>query len=209
MQYRKFISGAHIIEFHNDWAGKESVYANGQLVSQKSSIWGLNHYFTLTSEGQVYHYILTTKVNEHLQPVVDISLNGKIIEQDVTIPMGKRPKDPIAALKQKAIKRLENYDLEEALEEFKNILGHAPKDAETYFYMACIYSIMEKVEEGFEAIKNAVRYGLTNAERIDTHDHLAFLRMQPGFISFAESGYTAYEHCPKSIVFSIVEEFNK
>lgn len=91
------------------------------------------------------------------------------------------------------MEKLQKYELDTALKLFKMALKESPKDTEIYFHMACAYSIMENVPEGYECIKNAIKYGLPNAEKVLSHDMLAFLRLQDPFEAFVESDFTIYE----------------
>ena len=52
MQYVQVYSGRTKIEVHNSWLGEESVFANGQLVSKKSSVWGTSHHFSVMENGE-------------------------------------------------------------------------------------------------------------------------------------------------------------
>lgn len=61
------------------------------------------------------------------------------------------------------------------------------------FHMACAYSILERTEEGFNCLQKAVTYGLPDTEMILNHDMIAFLRMDPAFEGFLNSGFTKYD----------------
>ena len=103
MYYAKIASGETIIEFHNNWLGEETVVVNGQIVSKKSSIFGISHPFKVFEDGQTARYILTTKVNEQMQIMIDLSRNGEMIKEDIHITMGRKPKDPSLAIKKPAL----------------------------------------------------------------------------------------------------------
>ena len=193
MQYSQIVIGDMIIEFHNSWTGEETVIVNGQVVSKKSSVWGTNHYFSLTEDGEAANYVLTSRINENLQVRVDLSRNGKIIREDIPVKYGSRPHSPHQKMKKQGLAKLQEYDLEGALEDFEKALPIAPKDPELHFHMACAYSVQERPREGFEALKKAVEHRLQDTDAILNHDMLAFLRMHPAFESFRESGYRAYD----------------
>lgn len=193
MQYQKIISGETVIEFHNNWMGEEVVIVNGRIVSKKSSVWGTNHYFSVMEDGHNARYILTTKINDHLQVALDLSRNGELIQGDIPVKYGSMPKKPHNKPKKNGFQKLNEYDLEGALEELHQALKIAPKDPEIYFHMACAYSVMENTEAGFEALQKAVEYGLPDTEMILNHDMLAFLRLQEAFEEFLNSGFTKYE----------------
>ena len=193
MQYKQIVHGETIIEFHNNWMGEETVIVNGKVVSKKSSVWGTNHYFTLMEDGHQARYILTTRVNETMQVVLDISRNGDLIESDIPVHYGTQPKLPANKPKKEGLAKLRAFELKEALIAFEKALKINPKDPEIYFHIACVHSVLEETKEGFEAIKKAVELGLDDEDRIITHEMLAFIRIHPAFSGFYESGFKEYE----------------
>lgn len=193
MQYQKIVSGESIIEFHNNWLGEEIVIVNGRIVSRKKSVWGTNHYFTVMEEGRQARYILTTKVNDHMQVVLDLSRNGELIQGDIPVKYGSMPKKPHNKPKKEGLIKLEEYDLEGALAAFENARTIAPKDPEIYFHMACAYSVLERTKEGFECLKQAVANDLQDTEMILNHDMLAYLRIHDAFEEFLNSGFSQYD----------------
>ncbi len=198
MQYQKITSGDILIEFHNNWLGEETVIANGHVVSKKSSVLGTHHYFTLMEGGHPNKYILTTKVNGAMQVLLDLRKNGILIAENVVVAYGTMPKAPVNTDKIKALEKLRQYDLSEALELFQKALEFDVKDPEIYFHMACIYSVQERTLEGFECLKKAVANQLQDQEMILNHDLLAFLRMNPAFEEFLNSNFTSYHIDPST-----------
>ncbi|MBK8503244.1 MAG: tetratricopeptide repeat protein [Saprospiraceae bacterium] len=192
MQHAKIIEENNLIEFHNSWTGEESVYLNGQLVSKKSSIMGISHSFETNQSGELIRYILTSKVSNELQVKLDLIRNGIIIQKDIAINYGNLPKKPEQEFKENGKSHLRHYDLQEALEEFKKAAKINPNDPEVHFHLACVYSLQEKVKEGFAALKNSVENNLVNKEDILSHDMLAYLRIQPAFEGFMNSGFIEY-----------------
>lgn len=91
--------------------------------------------------------------------------------------------------KKSGLKKYKEYDIEEAIVDFQKALKIDPKDASLYFNLACAYSLMEDKEEAFKYIELAVQNGLSDSERILTHDDLAFVRIQPEFESFRKKGF--------------------
>jgi hypothetical protein len=193
MQYLRLVSGETLIEFHNSWKGVESVYANGQLMTQKSSIWGTSHYFQVQEDDRLVKFILTTKIGANMQVMIDLIRDGEPVECNRPIPYGSMPEKPHLKLKETALKHLADFDLEAALEDLNEAAKMAPKDPELYFYMACAHSIMERAWEGFNCLKKAVALGLNDQDRIRTHDKLAYLRLHPAFEAFRNSGFTRIE----------------
>jgi len=182
-----------IIEFHNNWLGKEIVIVNGHVVSKKSSVWGAHHDFTLLENGHPMNYILTTKVNGKMQVFIDLRKNGKIIREDVAVGFGGRPKMPKNNFKKKGIELIRSYAIREGITELKKSLELSLKDAEIYFHLACAYFIEEEVINGFESLKMAVKYHLQNMEAILNEDMLAYLRMNEEFENFLNSDFTEYD----------------
>ncbi len=195
MYYKKLISGNTIIEFHNNWLGVETVIVNSGKVSEKSSVWGTSHYFSVIENGHTARYILTTKVNSGLQILIDLSKDGHLIQENVLITMGGKNKGHKEENKSKkiAIQMLQEYDMEEALAHFKNALVNSPRDPAIYFHMACANSILERTQDGYECLKKAVEFGLPDREMILNHDMLAFLRIQDMFEDFYQSGFAEYD----------------
>ena len=208
MYYKKLTAGDTTIEFHNSWSGVETVVANGHTVSQKSSVWGTNHYFTVVENQGQTRYILTSKVNALGQVLLDLRRNGQLIYKNVLLQKGSRkdggtrsdarrtrpsrryPRENKA--KKSGLIKLKEYELEEALKDFEKAQKVNPKDPEIYFHLACIYSVLEKAAEGFEALKMAKKHGFNDEQAILTHDMLAYLRINDAFEDFRESGYTEY-----------------
>jgi len=194
MQYAKVKSGNTLIELGNSWLGEESVYVGGQLVSKKSSFWGVHHHFTVLENGEEAKYVLSTKVGGSLQAYFDLRRNGVLIHEDVLIPMGYRPRKPRNLAKKKGLAYLSEYDLPHALEELKKALEIDPDDPEIYLGIACVYSVQEDADLAFEALRTAVDYQLPDPDRILDQDQLAFVRMHPAFPAFQESKYSRYEN---------------
>lgn len=189
MQYKNIIQDDNVIEFHNSWAGVETVYLNGQVVSKKSSFWGTSHYFESKSGEEQVRYILTSKVDSGMQVKLDLIKNGALVQGDIPVEYGSMPNKPEEEYKEKGKNSLKLYDLDEALQEFQQAEKINPRDPEVYFLMACVYSIKEDVANGFSCLKNSVENSLVNTEEILTHDMLAYLRIQPEFEAFRESGF--------------------
>ena len=197
MHYQKITVGRTIIEFYNNWLGEETVTVNGQAVSRKSSVWGTKHHFTVVEGGHNARYILTTRINGFGQVVLDLTKNGRLLQQNIPTRHGSRPSRPsppkVNKAKKEGLLQLRNYELESAQEKFEEALEFDPKDGEIYFHLACIFSVQEKTKKGFDAISKSVELGLTNEDAIMTHDMLAFLRIHPAFDDFLDSGFKTYD----------------
>jgi hypothetical protein len=194
MQYLKLKHNTTIIELHNNWLGEETVIVGGKPVSKKSSVYGTNHFFTVIEDGHQVKYVLTTKILDNMMSVgVDLSRNGTLVHENVKLPYGSKPKSAGQELKTKALAKLKNYDIPEALELLQQAKDLDPDDAEIYFHLACAYSNLEDTENGYANIKKAVECGLADHESILNHDMMAYLRIQDQFEKFQQSGFKTYK----------------
>lgn len=91
--------------------------------------------------------------------------------------------------KQEGIKKYKEYDLEGAIVDFQKGLELDARDIALHFNLACAYSLSEKVEKAYYHIDKAVEYGFKDFEKIQTHDDLAFVRIQPQFDTFKNNGF--------------------
>jgi TM2 domain-containing membrane protein YozV len=91
--------------------------------------------------------------------------------------------------KKSGIKKYKEYEIEEAIEDFKKALKIEPEDIALHFNLACAFSLLENKEEAFGYLDAAVQKGFNDFDRINTHDDLAYLRIQPEFDSFRENGF--------------------
>ncbi len=92
--------------------------------------------------------------------------------------------------KQAGIKKFKEFDVEAAIEDFKQALKIDPNDLSIHFNLACAYSQTEQAELAYEHLSRAVEMGFNDYNRIDTHDALAYVRIQPQWESFKAGGYT-------------------
>ncbi|MCB0665294.1 MAG: NINE protein [Saprospiraceae bacterium] len=88
------------------------------------------------------------------------------------------------------IKKFKEFDIEAAIEDFKQALKIDPNDLTIHFNLACAYSQTEQAEKAFEHISRAVEMGFNDFGKIDSHDALAYMRIQPQWEEFKTNGYT-------------------
>ena len=100
-----------------------------------------------------------------------------------------QPRNKSNPHKQSGIRRYRSYDYEGAIEDFKKALSVIPDDMATHFNIACAYSLLEEKEKAFFHLSKAVQHGFSDFEKINTHDALAFLRIQDEFDNFVDNGY--------------------
>ena len=91
--------------------------------------------------------------------------------------------------KKSGLRKYKEYEIEEAIDDFKKALKIDPGDISIYFNLACAYSLLENKEKAFQYLELAVAKGLKDFDRIGSHDDLAFLRIQPEFESFKAAGF--------------------
>ncbi|MCL4108642.1 UNVERIFIED_CONTAM: hypothetical protein GTU68_006960 [Idotea baltica] len=87
------------------------------------------------------------------------------------------------------IKKFKEYDIEAAIEDFNQALKIDPRDLTIHFNLACAYSQLEKPERAYEHISQAVEMGFNDFEKIESHDALAYMRIQPNWEAFKANGY--------------------
>jgi len=107
-------------------------------------------------------------------------------------PVSRRRRAPSIRenkFKKSGIKKFKEFNIEEALEDFKKAVEINPKDPDVYFNMACAYSLLEKTEQSLEHLGAAVALGMKDKELIHGHDALAYVRIQPEFEDFVENNY--------------------
>lgn len=91
--------------------------------------------------------------------------------------------------KKSGLKKYKDFDIEEAIEDFQKGLKIEPDDVALHFNLACAYSLLENKEEAFYHLTQAVQNGFKDYDKIQGHDDLAFLRIQPEFDDYREKGY--------------------
>lgn len=91
--------------------------------------------------------------------------------------------------KQAGIRKFKDYDYDGALEDFKQALKIDSKDVSVHFNLACTYSLLEQVDLAFDHLNKAVSLGYKDFQKIDTHDALAYVRIQPQWDGFKENNY--------------------
>ena len=99
------------------------------------------------------------------------------------------PQDGIRQLKIKGKNLFKNYEFEEAVEVFEQVLAYNSHDAAVHFNLACCFSILENKERAMRHVSLAVEYGFDKFEKIDTHASLAWLRIQEEWVDFKKRKY--------------------
>ena len=93
------------------------------------------------------------------------------------------------AFKKSGIKKLQDFEVNEAIEDLVQAQKISPQDPEIHFNLACAYSLTEKTQLSLAHLSDAVAFGYKKKELIHSHDALAFLRIQPEFEGFVKNDY--------------------
>jgi len=93
--------------------------------------------------------------------------------------------------KKSGFKKYRDYDIEEAIVDFEKALKIQPNDESIHFHLACAYSLLENKDKAFHHISIAVQNGFTDFKKIQSHDDLAYMRIQPEYETFKSTGYKA------------------
>jgi TM2 domain-containing membrane protein YozV len=107
-------------------------------------------------------------------------------------PASNRTKTPVTEgnpHRDEGTKLYKEYDFRGAIQEYLKSLQIRPNDSQINFNLACLYSLEEDAAAAFLHLQRAVEQGYNHLDKIQTHDHLAFLRTQPQFETFVRSGY--------------------
>ncbi|MFM7090657.1 MAG: NINE protein [Bacteroidota bacterium] len=82
-----------------------------------------------------------------------------------------------------------SYDYDGAIADFTKALEVNPREIAAHFNIACAYSLNENVDKSLYHLDKAVLYGFDDFEKLKSHDALAFIRVQPAFLTFAKNGF--------------------
>lgn len=116
-------------------------------------------------------------------------LPGQKSRQSTTKTSSAQSVVKATAYKNSGIKKYKDFDLQDAIQDFKSGLALTPNDPALHFNLACAYSLTEQKTLTFRHLALAVASGLKDVERILTHDDLAYIRIQPEYDAFRASGF--------------------
>ncbi len=178
--------------------GKEKVYLNDDLVSEKRNIISINtvHHFQYNQrdyEIDVFcihlekaEFSCSFYIDGQLQQSYRTRLQAdyssfKVEINEKTTPTLERT---FQRIKKRGLEELNEFQLQDAVREFKKALTIKEDDGEIHFYIACALSILEEKEQGYIHLKRALQLGLKGKDRLFSEDKLAYLRIQPEFEEF-------------------------
>ncbi len=91
--------------------------------------------------------------------------------------------------KKSGIAKYKDFDLDGAIADFEQGLAISEGDVALHWNITAAYSLTEKKDKAFFHLNRAVELGFNDFEKIQSHDDLAFLRIQPEFDDFKANGY--------------------
>lgn len=91
--------------------------------------------------------------------------------------------------KKSGITKYKDFDLDGAIADFEQGLAISEGDVALHWNIAAAYSLTEQKDKAFFHLNRAVELGFNDFEKIQTHDDLAYLRIQPEFDDFKANGY--------------------
>ncbi len=91
--------------------------------------------------------------------------------------------------RESGVRKFKEYDFDGAIDDFEKALEIDDQDVAVHFNIACAYSISECKDEAFYHLDRAVKHGFKEFDRIENHDALAYLRIQPEFQQFKDKQY--------------------
>ena len=109
--------------------------------------------------------------------------------QKSRIPKRKRSVLRSNPFKKSGLKKYKEFDIEEAIVDFEKGLKIQPNDESLHFHLACAYSLLENKEKAFNHVSKAVQSGFSDFKKIQNHDDLAYIRIQPEFEKFKANGF--------------------
>lgn len=115
--------------------------------------------------------------------------SGRRNSRQRTSPVANNSRQRANPFKKSGIRKYKEYDLEDAIIDFNKGLEIEPNDVALHFNIACAYSLTEQKDLGYTHLGRAVELGFKDFEKIQTHDDLAFLRIQPDFEDFKTKGF--------------------
>ena len=95
--------------------------------------------------------------------------------------------------KEQGLQKFREYDYDGAIEEFETAILLDPKEVSIHFNLACAYSLNENKKESLYHLEEAIKLGFKDFKKIESHDALAWLRIQPEFEALKANGYTFQE----------------
>lgn len=87
------------------------------------------------------------------------------------------------------IQKYKDFDLDDAIIDFNKGLEIDETNVALHFNIACAYSLTEQKDKAFHHLSKAVANGLKDVDKINTHEDLAFVRIQSEYADFKSNGF--------------------
>lgn len=117
-----------------------------------------------------------------------------------------------STFKQSGIKKLKDFDIQAAIEDFKKAIEKNPNDIATHYNLACAYSLNENAIESFKHLDLAVQLGFHEGGKIQMQEELAYIRVLPVYEKFKNNRFRLTQEMVdelKSIENNLLEELKK
>jgi hypothetical protein len=183
MYYHKYVTGKYVMEFYGNEYGQETVIVNGLKVSKQFSFMGNTHRFKVYEHGEDVLYTFIARFRNDGKLILRIYRNRKYTER-IAVGSGNKPKSLTSKLKREGIKKLHAYEVEVASLLLEDASKHDEDDAEVFLHLACAYALLERSEDAFNALSQALQKGYPHVNAILTNEMLAFLRVHKDFQAF-------------------------
>ncbi|OAV44911.1 NINE protein [Lewinella sp. 4G2] len=82
-----------------------------------------------------------------------------------------------------------DYETREAIPLYMRSLENRSNNPKLHFKLACIHSMHEDTAKALSHLEKAINQGYADFQRINSHDHLSFLRSQSAYQVFKANGY--------------------
>lgn len=118
------------------------------------------------------------------------SKNRRGVKQNRPEPRRKKAnRGPANPHREEGLALFKDFEYEGAIDAFERSLNIEPRDIATHWNLACAYSLTEDAGKSLYHLDRAVAFGFNDFERLNSHDALAFLRVQPQFETFVKNNY--------------------
>lgn len=93
------------------------------------------------------------------------------------------------SLKQSGIKKLKEFEINEAIKDFEKSITINNEDFATHYNLACAYSLNENAVEAFKHLDLAVKLGFNQGSKIQEQEELAYIRIIPVYEKFKNNRF--------------------
>ena len=94
---------------------------------------------------------------------------------------------------QEGDRQYRDYHIRDAIAPYHKSLELRKHNPKVHFKLACLYSLEEEVDTSLFHLQKAIMQGYDDMQRIETHEHLSYVRAQQDFLDFKDNGYRVVE----------------